>query len=376
MSRRTITTAVPGLGIAIVAAPTSADERFFARSYYGESDAVASDFVDAAVSHTTRSPALSYGDVAALAQTSRAALRLALADACGLGAAASATDEALFLAMRERSGQLAERSREQTTNLLDLLVGLSDELRTRARAAARGPDVERVIGEWGRRVKEAGDQSRQLIEFYEQQPLGFVVSEMRLDASLELLLDAAEKGDHVVLQAVEEAVLADGMFLDEVRAAVSAAACLTPAQRDELEIGLEALLSRRDAPACRLLMGASEGALWTGADRQGVVNERNELIKSHRPGRPQLRRATSVNSLLDEDVGIRLTEDFRLFLRNQLWDGHGHSLRHGRVDTRVREYSVWALIALCGWIDQEERTYLMGSIGKRLDAALGLADAA
>jgi hypothetical protein len=123
-------------------------------------------------------------------------------------------------------------------------------------------------------------------------------------------------------------------------------------------------------------MGAIEGAVWVGARRQSVVDDQNRLIKSDRPGRPQLRLARSVNNLLDEKVGVSITEDFRLFLHQQLWDRHGHSLRHGRVETRLREYSVWALIAICGWIDQEERSYLMGSIGEGLDTALATAAAA
>jgi hypothetical protein len=116
-------------------------------------------------------------------------------------------------------------------------------------------------------------------------------------------------------------------------------------------------------------MGAVEGMVWDAARRDGVLNDRRELLKTAGP-RPRLRVATSVNTLLDEDVSLALEDDLRLFLHAQLWDGHGHNLRHGRVRGDERAYALWALVALCGLLERESGSRLMNDVADRIDASV------
>lgn len=366
---RQLTRDITDLGDCVVRRPTLAVERVLAGFYFSEQPD-ATSFVDALLSHTTLTPRLSYDDVAALPPDSRAGLRRLVASVCDLDESSGSSDRKLLDAMLERHRRLTNQTRATSQGFAFWVADVIHDMRERAHAAVRGPDVGRMVQHWTQRAIEVGDQARQLIAFYEAQPLGFVVGEVQAGRSFELLLDAAEHGDHIVVSALDGAILNRG-FRDQICAAIQDADFLESPQQEELTDATELLQRRRFASSCRLLLGAVEGLVWDAARREGVVNDHRELSKTARPGRPKLRIATSVNALLDEQVGLQLDDDLRLFLHAKLWDGHGHDLRHGRVRGGEHAYALWALIAMCGLLDRECNSGLMCLVGDRIDASVG-----
>ncbi len=359
---------VLGLGPCTVRRPTLAVERVLAVFYESDKPDEGA-YVEALLSHTTLSPRLSYDDVAALAPEARMGLRELIGSVCELSPTSASSDSALLTAMGERQHLLIHRAQATAGDFSRWLSEVVGGLRERAHAAARGPDTAAIVERWTRRLAEAGERAQAVLDFKEQQPLGFVVAEVHLEESFELLLAVAEHGDELMVATLESALVTPE-FVELVRTAVEQPGLLDASQQEELGTGLELVLQRRWAAACRLLMGATEGMVWDAARREQVVNSSQQMLKTAHPRRPQPRRASSVNGLLDEQCGLNLEDDLRLFLHAQLWDGRAHDLRHGRVRGGERAYALWSLIALCALLDRERGARFMHEVADRIDAAV------
>jgi hypothetical protein len=369
---------VPELGLCYMRAPTFAVERILS-PFYANTDSDPREFVDVLLSHTLIAPRLSYDDVHALADNVRSELRAAAARAARLpeepaGALGPAdSDKALLNAMRERFERFAEQLNESVDAARSLFIPTQSfldalhDVRERIHAAARGRDVAEMVRGWIERLVELGEVAGLAVRFFETQPLGFVVIDMTAGEAFDLLMDAAEKGDHVMADAVEQALIQDDGFMDLVCGAIRDAATLDEAHKAELLAGVRSLAGQEPfAVSCRLLLGGIEGTIWLGAEREGVTDRDRSLVKTS-AGRPKALHARNVNLLLDDRWGLDLSDDYRLFLDDQLFDGHGQDLRHGRANRGHREYAYWALIAVCGWLDRCEETELMHSVGEHLD---------
>ena len=111
--------------------------------------------------------------------------------------------------------------------------------------------------------------------------------------------------------------------------------------------------------------------LWHAAEQEGVIDDKNNLVKTASGPRGDMRYARNVNQLFGERVGFeRVGSHLRLFLDDALYDGQGHALRHRRARTKHREYTCWGLAGLCGWLDRTEGTRLLERAGELLDAQL------
>jgi hypothetical protein len=381
---REVVWTVPELGISQLRAPSMAVERVLS-SYYADSEADAHAFVDALLSHTLIAPRLSYDDVAALPPDVRAALRTAVAEAADLplvhgpGTRPAATDVALLAAMRDRFDRLArdlQQARDPARFLFAPAQRFIDGLRDveeRVHAGLRGRDPTELLNQWLARISELGEWARIYAEFVEAQPLGFIIMEMRAGEGLELLVDAEEQGEHVVADVVERALIRDDGFLGRVDDAIEAAASLDDPHRDELREAMDALHAGKPwAVPCGQLLGGVEGMLWRAAEREGVIDDKRNLLKTADGGRRAPRIARNVNQLLDERVGFeRVGSHLRRFLDDVLYDGVGHHHRHRRAQSEShREYACWGFVGLCGWLDRTERKGLMLHAGRLLDEAL------
>lgn len=358
---------VAGLGPSLLRPPSGATERVL-RPMYEANDAGA--FADAVISHTLLTPRLSYDDVHRLPSATRADLRRMVVAACALPEPASATDDSLLAAMRERDKWLERRSAGNAASLASYVAGWLDEMRERAHAAVRGADLGKVIAAAVQTAAEAGEAAELILKVYDEQPLAFVVLEAHVESSFELLVGAAEHGDHVLADMLQTAVIADRDFVAASHDAVQASGSLTDGQKEELAVGLAALQHGHPRAACPLLMGGVEGAIWTAAARETIIDTDRYLLKTEAPGRPKMRLATSVNNLLDGQHGLQVGSHYRHFLHDKLFNGRGHDLRHGRTHEGAEEYAKWAFVALLGWLDRSDKTEFMEQVGDRFDATL------
>ena len=292
------------------------------------------------------------------------------AEACRLHPDAAATDDALLFAMRSRWARLARDAQSLSRSFAVRISEVLADTRARMYAATRGFDIGRWIAELAEEASRFSEDLGRAVDFYEQHPLHVVVQQALFRNAMHLLVETQEHGNQIVAELLANDIGKDAEFLDAVGEAVVQAPHLSREQKEELCDGITALREERYAPATRLLMGGLESAIWARAASDGVIDDDRRLLKSAATGRPKLRVAKSVNNLLDERLGMELRSDLRLFLHAQLFDGHGHDLRHGRTHARVEEYAVWALVGVCGWLDRNGDCRFMSEIGHRIDDAL------
>lgn len=369
---------VDGLGSCEFRQPTAAVDRFLAPYYDAANIGSAREFVDSAASYLIFSPRLSPSDVGGLSEPARAAIRSGVAEAVGLSAprAAAKSDQQLFAAMRERWRDLAGQLEEMFGGLRLLFAAdggsIAQELWDGIRTQAQAVDIRQLLATAAQGAAEFTAQWRAVAWLYEENSLTFPLGRMRSNAAFNLLLDARDRGDEVVVAALERA-LQDPGLLDAVHAAISKAEGLHVSHRVEFLSGLEGFRNGREwAGICGQLLGSLEGALWMLAEKEGVIDTHGQLLRStvQAPNRPKLRIAKSVNRLLDVKVGLDLDRYLRLYLNDRVFDGTGHGLRHRRSHSGHRAYSVWALVGAIGVVDRVEGTRLMDAVGQQLDALL------
>lgn len=149
-----------------------------------------------------------------------------------------------------------------------------------------------------------------------------------------------------------EGALRDGAFVERICVELDASS-LGDIHRERAEQGVRGLLKPGThwTLACDQLHRALEGALWDAAISENVIDADRYFIGRRSDGR-RGPRAQQPAHLLSPDGGLSMDPYLRRLLRNRIFDGSSHEIRHGRAGADTRRYALESSLALLGWLDR------------------------
>jgi len=188
------------------------------------------------------------------------------------------------------------------------------------------------------------------------------------------LLTEERNSEERVLDRLERA-LRDGSLVERICAELDVSS-LGEIHRERAEQGLRGLLEpgAHWTLACDQLHRALEGALWDAAISENVIDADRFFI-GRRPDGRRGPRAQQPAQLLSPDHGVLMDPYLRRLLRNRIFDGTSHEVRHGRAGADTRRYALESSLALLGWLDRDAEepwavSLLAGRINEREGARL------
>lgn len=176
---------------------------------------------------------------------------------------------------------------------------------------------------------------------WEESALWFVLSDLPLRRLLLLKgLDRAQV-EEAVLDALE-AVVTDGRLVAALREVLAEAPLLSDLQRECLLDGLEHAQRGEHLRAVVPLTCGLDGALTSAARDRSLIDAERRLLSDPR------KKAHGPNTVVRE---LGLDSEFERHLHRHVFAPKGHSFRHVDADGGERRQALFAIVALCGWLD-------------------------
>lgn len=165
----------------------------------------------------------------------------------------------------------------------------------------------------------------------------------------------------VLLDALESVVTA-GTFTEALIATIEKApSYVTADQRDDMVHGLEHARAGEFSRAAGPLTAGLEGALWSAGRELEVINSDRRLLDE--PEKGKVRRVELVVRKLPA------VQEFRKFVCGRVFGDLGNPLRHGEQSDR-RQRSLFAIVAIAGWIDAFMKVPAADTLGTLLSDEL------
>jgi hypothetical protein len=208
-----------------------------------------------------------------------------------------------------------------------------------------------------RGLGEAMAEAAAFMEAWEEDPLWFLLSVFGMGTARRFAGLKRDEVEQALLHALAH-TLTDSDYLPALRQALAKAPHLGDVQRAWLDHGLAHAHAGDWTQAVPPLLAGLEGALHRAAVQTALIRDRRG-------------KYIPAEKLVKE---MALSDDYTLFVVRQVFGGIGNAFRHGRADSGQRDQTIFAIVALAGWLDYFTDTHavevLVGELQPRLDAAI------
>lgn len=222
-------------------------------------------------------------------------------------------------------------------------------------------------GDLGRFMEQLRDVARELedeaevLRRWESSALWFLLSLMSVRAVRPLLDMDGDALETTVLDALEGAVR-DAGFGQELVAAVSRCETLTTSQRHHLLHGLDHARRGEWLDASPPLLDGLEGAFWSAAREQNVINSDRYLVEQ------PTKLIKGVDALFKR---LPLPGEYATFLRRRVFGTTGNAFRHGDAEGGERRQVLFGVAALAGWLEEFADEPVRYALGSKLQLHIG-----
>ena len=199
---------------------------------------------------------------------------------------------------------------------------------------------------------EAMAEAAAFMEAWEEDPLWFLLSVFGMGCARRFAGLTRDEVEQALLHALAD-TLTDGDYLPALRHALKTAPHLGEVQRAWLDHGLAHAHAGDWTQAVPPLLSGLEGALHRAAVQTTLIRDRGGKFMA-------------AEKLVKE---MALSDDYTLFVVRRVFGGIGNAFRHGRADSGERDQTIFAIVALAGWLDYFTRPRLSRSSSARCSRA-------